>query len=115
MATEKQAGQSPIFVKSEGFMVWLLNHTKGYPRVERFRLAAQIDACMFAFHDALMRAAVSPPAKNHLLEADVQLRKLRAYLRIAVELNYTTVEQLHFASQHTTELGKLLGGWIKSA
>lgn len=115
MTQDKQTGQSPIFVKTEIFMMWLLNHTKSYPRVERFRLAAQIDSTMFAFHENLIRAVLFAPPKPSLIEADVHLRKLRAYLRIAVELGYTSPDQLLYASQHTTEIGKLLGAWIKSA
>jgi len=94
-------------------MPWLLRHTTGYPRIERFRLAAQIDQTLFAFHDRLTRAALSAVPQPFLIEADVELRKLRAYLRVAVEMGYTTNAQYLFASQHTTELGKLLGAWLK--
>ncbi|MCK6576692.1 MAG: diversity-generating retroelement protein Avd [Anaerolineae bacterium] len=110
-----EAKQSPIFTKTEAFMGWLLNHTAHYPRIERFRLAAQIDGALFAFHESLLRAALSEEQKPYLLEADVQLQKLRTLLRLAVELGYTTSDQFFFASQHTTEIGRLLGGWMRSS
>lgn len=109
------ADQSPIFVKTEAFMVWLFDHTRKFPKHERFRMAKCIDDALIGFHAAILRAAQMPDAKLHLREADLQLDTLRTYLRLAVEMKYTTPNQYHHAAQHTTELGKLLGGWLKKA
>lgn len=107
--------QSPIFVKTEAFMVWLFEHTAKFPRHERFRLVKAIDEALLAFHEQLLRAAQTDQPEFHLREADLQLDKLRAYLRLALELKYSTPKQYQFAAKHTTELGKLLGGWLKTA
>ena len=109
------ADQSPIFVKTEAFMAWLFEHTGKYPRHERFRLAKRIDDALFNFHACLQQAASVGDARLHLKSADVQLNLLRTYLRIGVELKYTTPEQYQHAAQHTSEIGKLLGGWLKKA
>lgn len=106
--------QSPIFVKTEAFMKWLLEHTAKLPRHERFRLAKRIDDALFDFHACLVFASQSN-ARENLSAADNHLNLLRAYLRIAVELGYTTPKQYQHAAEHTTELGKLLGGWMKKA
>jgi 23S rRNA-intervening sequence protein len=107
--------QSPIFVKTEVFMVWLFNHTANFPRQERFRLATHIDETIFDFHEQLLRAAYADQPLEHLREADLQLTKLRTYLRLAVELKYTAPRQYQYIAEQTTEIGKLLGGWIKKA
>lgn len=113
MSTE--SGQSPIFIKTEVFMKWLFEHTRKFPKSERFRLAKQIDDAMFAFHAAILAAANRPEqAREHLLQADLELSRLRAYLRLAMEMRYTAQGQFGFASQQTAELGKLLGGWLKT-
>lgn len=97
-------------------MLWLLEHTARFPRHERFRLARRIDDTMFAFHEHLIRAAGEPEAaRAHLSQADVELIKLRAYLRLALELKYTSPSQFGYAAQQTAELGRLLGGWLKTA
>jgi len=96
-------------------MVWLFEHTSKFPKHERFRLAKRIDDAVFDFHECLLRAAQADAAQIHLAEADVQLNKLRAYLRLAVEMKYTTPKQYQYAAGHTTEIGKLLGGWLKKA
>ncbi|MDQ7023985.1 MAG: diversity-generating retroelement protein Avd [Anaerolineae bacterium] len=106
--------QSPIFIKIETFMVWLFAHTARFPKHERFRLAKRIDDALFDFHACLVRAAQTQ-TQEKLSEADNHLNLLRAYLRIGVELGYTTPKQYQYASEHTSELGKLLGGWMKKA
>jgi len=106
--------QSPIFVKTEVFLKWLLEHTEKFPKHERFRLAKRIEDAAFAFHEHLIFASQSPKPKPLLRLADTELDKLRAYLRLSVELKYTSYTQYGFAAQQTTELGKLLGGWVKS-
>ena len=79
-------------------MLWLLEHTARYPRHERFRLARRIDDAIFAFHECLIRAASDgEAARVHLSQADVELIKLRAYLRLALELKYTAPSQFGYA------------------
>lgn len=107
--------QSPIFVKTEAFMLWLLAHTEKYPKHERFRLAKRIDDAIFAFHERLILAVRSDKPKYQLQQADVELDKLRTYLRLAVQLKYASMNQYGYAAQFTTEIGKLLGGWMKMA
>jgi len=105
--------QSPIFIKTEAFMVWLFQHTTKFPRHERFRLAQRIEEALFGFHACLVRATASDKPQVYLTEADIQLNLLRAYLRLAVELKYTTPQQYQHASAHTSEIGRLLGGWLR--
>jgi hypothetical protein len=105
--------QSPIFIKTEAFMAWLFEHTAKFPRHERFRLARRIEEALFDFHACLVQATASDQTRVHLAQADTHLNLLRAYLRLAVELKYTTPQQYQYAASHTSEIGKLLGGWMK--
>jgi len=104
---------SPIFVKTSTFLVWLLGHTRKFPRYEHPRLARRIENAAFDFHECLLRAVQDQQPRQHLLEADVQLNKLRAYLRLSLESGYTGRDQYGYAAEQVTELGKLLGGWLK--
>ncbi|MCU0479815.1 MAG: diversity-generating retroelement protein Avd [Anaerolineae bacterium] len=109
------SAQSPIFIKTEAFMVWLYDHTAKFPRHERFRLARHIEEAMVAFHEQLLRATQAESPKSYLKEAQIQLNKARFYLRMALELKYTSPNQFQYASEYTTEIGNLLGGWSKKA
>jgi len=107
--------QSPIFIKTEVFMIWLLQHTGKFPHQERFRLAKRIDDALFEFHVALTCAVYETPPIAHLRRADLHLHLLRTYLRLALELKYTSPDQFRHATVHLDELGKLLGAWLKKA
>lgn len=107
--------QSPIFIKTEVFMMWLLQHTRKFPREERFRLAARIEQVLFAFHESLLYAAKADDTAHYLHKADAELDMLRTYLRFAVEWRYTAPDQYLYIAEQTAEIGKLLGGWMKMA
>jgi hypothetical protein len=107
--------QSPIFVKTEAFMLWLLQHTAKFPKHERFRLAKRIDDALLDFHACLLCAAKLADIQSTLQQADVELDKLRTYLRLSLELKYTSESQYQYAAECVTGIGKLLGGWIKKA
>lgn len=107
--------QSPIFIKTEAFMLWLLQHTRKFPREERFRLAARIEQVAFSFHESLLYAAKTGETSHYLRKADAEFDMLRAYFRFALELHYTSADQYRYIADQTTEIGKLLGGWMKKA
>jgi len=105
--------QSPIFIKTEVFMKWLLEHTAKFPKHERFRLAKQLEETLFSFHRNLVNAVKLERTQYYLQLADVDLECLRSYLRVAAEIGYTKPDQLKFAFEHCVELGNLLGAWLK--
>jgi len=109
------SAQSPIFVKTEAFMLWLLDHTGKFPREERFRLAARIELVLFTFHESLLYAAKTKETARYLHKADAEFDMLRTYLRFALELKYTSPDQYHYMAEQMTEIGKLLGAWLKKS
>lgn len=109
------SNQSPIFVKTEAFMVWMFDHTTKYPKKERFRLAQRLDNTLLDFHRCLVLATQAEQPQPILNEAQIHLELLRAYLRLGVEMKYTSPTQFKYASEYTTEIGRLLGGWKKKS
>jgi hypothetical protein len=49
-----------------------------------------------------------------LLEADAELDKLRLYVRMSHARNLITMDQYEHAARLLVEIGKLLGGWLKT-
>lgn len=103
--------ESPVFVKAYDLLKWLLPATAKFPKQQRFVLARQIEDAAFALHRALHRTRVAPG--EALAEADVQLAALRAYLRLACELKFFSVNQYEHAARLVDELGRLVGGWMR--
>ena len=111
-----QAAQSPLFVKSHQLLVWLLQHTAKFPKSERFRLAKRVEDSAFRFYDLIARATKSGDKRRSvLLEADLELDRLRLNVRLCLELKLLSMAQYEHAAGQLVEIGKLLGGWLKTA
>ncbi len=106
--------QSPIFVKSHDLLIWLLQHTAKFPKSERFRMAKRVEDSAFAFYDLIARATKTRDKRRVLLEADLELDRLRLNVRLCLELKLLTMAQYEHAAGLLVEIGKLLGGWIKT-
>ncbi len=106
--------QSPIFSKTSDFILWLLNHTENFPKSERFRLARRLEDTAFEFYELLIKAARSTQKRRILLDADLELEKLRLYMRLTRARKLTSPDQYRYVVEILTEIGRLLGGWLKS-
>ena len=107
--------QSPIFTRTSDFLLWLMEHTENFPKSERFRMGKRLEDCAFQFYELLILATRSAKRKRQLLlEADVELEKLRLYMRMSQRRKLTNLPQYHFAANALIEIGKLLGGWLKT-
>jgi hypothetical protein len=106
--------QSPIFVKTYDLLLWLIPRTLAFPKSQRGVLARQVQAQLFTFYEALVDAGMSEAPLPHLRRADVNLTKLRGYLRLCRDLQLLSVKQYGYASQQVAQVGRLLGGWFKS-
>ena len=108
--------QSPIFSKTYDLILWLLPRTQTFPREQRFVLARAVQESALRFQERLIEAAAArgPAQQEGLDRADVELTKLRFYLRLCKDLNLLQTNQYFHVSEMTAEVGRLLGGWIKS-
>lgn len=104
---------SPIFVKTYVLLKWLLSHTVAFPKSQRFLLAKRIEDAALAFHDQIVRAGRPGGSAKDLAEADVELTKLRLYLRLAMDLQLLSLGQYEHVARMVNEIGKLLGGWLR--
>jgi len=106
--------ESPIFVKTQVFLVWLIERTERFRKSQRFGMALRLQDSILDFMDCLIDAAKSRDPFKTLKRADVHLEKVRRYIRISVELKLLSIRQYEYASEHLVEIGKLLGGWMGS-
>lgn len=52
--------------------------------------------------------------KTTLQDLDVEVAKLRAYLRLSHELGFLPMKKYEVWSGMAVEIGKMLGGWLKT-
>lgn len=110
------SGGSPIFIKTFDMLVWLLEHTKKFPKHQRFVMAQRMEQAALSFQDAIVWATKTGPSRRQaaLLDADYHLERLKLYSRLAVQLRLSSPGQYEHLARMLDELGRLLGGWLKS-
>lgn len=105
--------QSPIFAKTYDLLVWLIPATTKFPREHRFVLAKAVQETALHFQEQLIEAGLArgKSRQRALSQADVDLTKLRFYLRLCQDLSLITPGQYRHVAEMVAEVGRLLGGW----
>ena len=85
-----------------------------YPKSEKFALVVDIKRCMHLILERAIEGQKKYFKKTTLQEMDVQLAILRAYLRLSHDLHFLPTKKYELWSGMVVEIGRLLGGWIKS-
>ncbi len=108
--------QSPIFAKTYDLLLWLIPTTTKFPREQRFVLARAVQETALRFQERLLEAGLAQgkAQRRALAQADVELAKLRFYLRLCQDLKLITPRQYQHVAKMVTEVGRLLGGWRQS-
>lgn len=109
--------QSPIFSRTYDFLLWLLPQAAKFPRLYRFTLAERIQRHALDLQETLIAAGLRPGPERalHLRAADTQLAQLRQLLRLCADLELLTLGQYEHAAALLTEIGKLLGAWLRDS
>ncbi|MBD3216389.1 MAG: diversity-generating retroelement protein Avd [Candidatus Lokiarchaeota archaeon] len=104
--------QSPIFVKTYNFLLWIIPLTLKFPKSQRFLLAERLSSMGLDFYDLILDAVMEPNLQSeHLDQADKLLTKIRLYVRLSHDLQCISPKQFEHAARLMDELGRLLGGW----
>lgn len=109
---EKPRAQSPLFVKTYDFLLWLIPLTLKYPKSQRFLLAERTSKFALDFYDLILEGAFRQTNTiGFFTDADLLLNKMRLYLRLSFDLRCISMNQFEYAAKSLDEIGRLLGGW----
>jgi hypothetical protein len=105
-----------ILQKTEDMIYYGNQALAQFPKVERYALAADIKHCMYAMYRLIIAANKKYYKKTTLQDIDVELEVLRGFLRLAANKNlrYLPMHKYENWSKLLSEIGRMLGGWIKS-
>lgn len=87
---------------------------KQYPKSERFVLAADTKQCMYNMLKLIIRANKRYFKKTTLQDLDIEIDTLRHLIRLGHSLGFLPFRKYEIWSKQINEIGKMLGGWIKS-
>jgi hypothetical protein len=107
--------EMPIFTRTFDFLSWLLPMSNHFPRAHRFTFTARLLNSAFDLREHLEAAnSASGKFRQVLLDqADVDLNRVRTYLRLAARWQWLSGGQYQHAAEMAAEIGRLLGGWKK--
>lgn len=85
-----------------------------YPKSERHTLAAETKRSMYELLRLIIRANKRYFKKTTLQDIDIEIDNLRYLIRLSNSLGFLPFKQYENWSRKLSEIGKMLGGWIKS-
>lgn len=85
-----------------------------FPKSEKHTLAAEMKTCMLRFMRGIITANKRYHKKTTLQDVDIELQVLRMYLRLSVDQQFLPFRKYENWIKMLDEIGRMLGGWIKS-
>jgi len=86
-----------------------------FPKSEKFAMVAEIKNTCFEILKLITRANKEKQKLEHLRQLDASLELLRTQVRLSVDLKFIPTKKYEVISRHLAEVGKMLGGWIRSS
>lgn len=103
-----------ILQKTYDMYLYLYQALKQYPKSEKYSIVTETKQSAHELLKLLITSHKKYHKRTTLQETDVQLDILRHYIRLGYDLGYLPMKKYEVLSGYTTEIGKMLGGWIKS-
>ena len=110
--------QLTVLTKWEDLAEYAYTALKGYPKSEKHALAARTVDALIDMGAAIQRAGLvgNRDEKKYLInEADRNLARFKLLVRLGVKLGFMPMKKLEVLSRYTGEVGKMLGGWARTA
>ena len=103
-----------ILQKVYDFEKQMYGYLKKYPQSEKFALVTETKNTIYALSKKLLKAGMVDKKRAVLYEADVELFHLKHLIRLAFDFKYISPKAYEVASKMLTEIGGMLGTWIKN-
>lgn len=104
----------PAVQKAYDINLWLLARVARLPRDYKFTLGDRLQTASLDLSLALIEAAHAVSRDRPLYRASRLLDQLRLLLRMARDLGALSPRQHEHVSGLNEELGRMIGGWIRS-
>jgi len=105
-----------LLTRTFDLLEWLLPKTEKFPKAYRYNITRHLGDAALEFQEKLFlaRKRRGAPRRQVLLECDAHLDAVRLYLRLAHRWHWLNDGQYEHISRLVAEVGRLLGGWLKS-
>jgi hypothetical protein len=103
-----------VITKTYDLILWCCNHTSRFPRNHRFVLGERIERNLYDLLETLIQARYTRQRQPLLVQTNLTLEILRFQMRLAKDLQCLKTNSYGFAARAIDEIGRLVGGWLKS-
>ena len=105
-----------IIQKTYKFYLLLYSYTKSFPKKDRFTLGQKCENLVLEILESLLSANAKRDEKKmlYLKEIDIKLKMAQMIIRLACDVHALEEKKYLILSSSLEELGRMLGGWIKS-
>jgi hypothetical protein len=93
---------------------WILPIISKFPKDKRYTLGQRIENKLLDILDLLICANYSKDKISYLKQANLGLENLRYLIRLSADLYFINIKRYEYISQQINEIGRLVGGWVKS-
>ncbi len=108
--------KNTILILAYDFLKMMIEVFKQFPRNQKFLLADRMQNHISDLLELLIEAYYSSGSdkKSKLMTVNIQLEKLRYYVRLCYELGFYNSTKYGMISEKIQEIGRMNGGWLKS-
>ena len=103
-----------IFQKVYDLILWMYPLINKFPKKQRFVLGQQLENTLLEILKNIIQANQERERLETLKQASIDLDKFRILYRLAKDLKFMSIKQYQFGAEKINEVGKILGGWLKS-
>lgn len=104
----------PALEKFQQFLHWLIPTIEKFPRSQKFTLGDRIQTTALDVLERIIEATYTRVRNKILGSANLGVEKLRVMIRLATDLKLMDLRRYEFAARNLDEVGRMIGGWIKS-
>lgn len=107
--------QKPQIVQlAYDFVLAILPQIAKMPRNHRYQTGQRLESRVLDFLEALVDASYTHDKKAILQKASLDLEKIRFLIRLCYDLKLLDLKKYEIYTRYSIDLGKQLGGWLKS-
>lgn len=103
-----------IYQKCYDLILYATPIVNKYSREHRFTIGQQTLNCLLDIARLIVQANRERDKRRLQFEIDTKLEELRLLIRLAKDLHLLNLQNYGQMSERISEIGRLLGGWIKS-
>jgi hypothetical protein len=103
-----------VITKAYDLILWSCKHTSRFPRNHRFVLGERSERNLYDLLETLVKARYTRHRQPLTEQANLTLEILCFQLRLTKDLQCLKTNSYAFATKALDEIGKLVGGWLKS-